>query len=359
MSQPAQSSVLTEILQTLENPLVRDLAWVIGQPHLDELITDNHDVLNQLRRFEDSLHIIRLSSERSLKMALPTLRALEKNPECLSSSLKRSAHQHKRVRLGVYFEHLVYFWFEAILNASPLIRERQVFTLIGREKVTLGALDLVGGLRRDQLNTLCIHPQDTRSNGIIHLEMASKFYLKVPKDKAHPPITKCLPQQLFRYLGPNERDSFGRKLHRLYTHQLPLSQKQETIDLLKKEKIQITDRTRWMKGRLFDHILASNSDLKYQNIWLKKQEISSLYECYASSTKMIRAVLCEKPNWLAPPHLNRISSADLIDANSLLKRCELSRGEKGSTLWYIASSTLDHFAWVMIVPDDWGEREIS
>jgi hypothetical protein len=359
MSQPTQSSVFTEVLHSLEHPLVRDLAWVIGQPHLDELIIDNSDVLYKLRLFETSLNIIRLSSERSLEMALPMLRELEKNPERLSLSLKRSADQHKRVRLGVYFEHLVYFWFEAILNASPLLREQQVFSFVGREKVTLGALDLVGRLREEQLNTLCVHPRTTRSNGMVHLEMASKFYLKVSKEKAHHSISECLPQELFRYLGPNERDSFGSKLHRLYTHQLPLSQKQETIDLLEKKEIRVTDRIRWMKGRLFDHILEANTALEYQSIWLRRQEIPLLYDCYASSNQLIRAILCEKPKWLAPPHLNRMKSAELIDANSLLKRCELSRGEKGSTLWYIASSTLDHFVWVMIVPDDWGEREIS
>lgn len=103
--------------------------------------------------------------------------------------------------------HLYESALEGLIEASPsltlLASHEQVFDATGR---TLGELDF---LLYDQVRELHIH-----------LELAVKFYLAVESDDG------------WQLPGPDPRDNWLRKLNRLRTHQLKLSQLTETQALL-------------------------------------------------------------------------------------------------------------------------------
>jgi hypothetical protein len=86
--------------------------------------------------------------------------------------------------------------------------------------------------------------RDLRSGQLVHLELATKFYLAVQTESG-----LALP-------GPDARDNYFKKLHRLRTHQLllPTSHQQHLPTAYRHEPI-ITQQL--IFGCLFDHI-ASN-----------------------------------------------------------------------------------------------------
>ena len=129
-------------------------------------------------------------------------------------------------RLGAYFEAL----------ATTLLEQSPDYTILARNRVihgdgrTLGELDLL--LR------------DHRSDRILHLELALKFYLKLEPDETNPQ-----PDQL--WIGPGQRDFLAIKNDRMLRHQLRLP------ELARQHNAWPTDLPRpdrseaWVTGRLF------------------------------------------------------------------------------------------------------------
>ena len=352
-------SDLDQVLLMLKDPLVRDLAWVIGQPHLIQLFARDDLDVECLVNVGKALDLIDLSSKKALEFALPYLLDLDQEPERLRQSLERSAQQHKRVRLGVYYEHLVYFWLAEILKVSPLVREKQIFGINANGvKITLGALDLVAGFTGELYEKLCDQVTPLASRLTVHMELASKFYLKVSTDQAHSPKGQLLTPRFYRFLGPNERDSLGGKTHRLYTHQLALSQRSETIEILATEGIKVDARCLWLKGRLFDHFSDMKQQHAQQSLWLRQSEIQQFFIYFEPDTQLLKVLLCEKPHWLAPPHNDRLRIAEKSTSEQLLESSQQAKGERGSTLWYVSTLDLSRRVWLMIVPNDWGRREV-
>ncbi len=372
----ASTEDLQGVLQELTHPQVRDLAWVIGSPKLLDQLPLESLPASWAKDFESALCIVELSPREALKEAIPHLRSLELNPVPLLNSLERSAQVFTRVRLGVYYEHLVYYWLNHIIQVDELLRELQVYSDPAKNdskgRRTLGALDMIARLSKAQLNTLCRpHLTQSESSSSLHLELASKFYLQVPSDESHEPLDG-MPQPLFTWIGPNERDSFGGKLHRLYTHQLSLSKTPEAISALRSRGYHINLRSLWLKGRLFFHLsalsspdslepLKNNSGRGLPALWCRQGELDQLFNLYqkltSASVSEVRASLRPKPQWLAPPTLAELRATP-THTQALLKEGAMnSRGERGSTLWYVASADLSFRGWLMIVPDDWGRRE--
>lgn len=95
------------------------------------------------------------------------------------------------------------------------IKKHQRFKLlagniqISREKITLGELDF---LLKDKVQ-----------NKVFHIEMVYKFYVYDPD----------FPNEMQRWIGPNRKDTFLRKLEKLKQKQFPLLFKPETATLLK------------------------------------------------------------------------------------------------------------------------------
>ncbi len=166
-------------MKTLQDPAVRDLAWVIGAPTL--LDAEYAEYAGQV--VNDTW------CAAQLKSCMPWLTALDTAPQTLHAHI--AAHTSRR--LGHYFESLIVFWFAHREDAQVIVRNLQVREA-GR---TLGEYDL---LWRDD------------AGNAHHWEMAVKYYLQV----------EPLPEQR-AFIGPGARDRLDLKLDRVFGHQLELS----------------------------------------------------------------------------------------------------------------------------------------
>ena len=121
---------------------------------------------------------------------------------------------------------------ESLLNAvtaiqsdafKPLARNLQIFE--GRQ--TIGELDLVTS-----------HPQ-----GTLHVELAVKLYLGLPEYQ----------EELDGWVGPNPRDTLGKKYRHLRDKQLPLSATEPAKRALSLSDDQKISTQAWVKGYLFHY----------------------------------------------------------------------------------------------------------
>lgn len=132
-----------------------------------------------------------------------------------------------RQKLGHLYEDTLALLLEASPRFDLLARNLQLHT---GDQITLGELDfLLRDLETDQL---------------IHLELATKFYLAVDA-----PTGLALP-------GPDARDNYFRKLQRLRSHQLLITQKHHRA-LPPIYQDQTIVARQLIYGCLFDHIHAS------------------------------------------------------------------------------------------------------
>ena len=357
---------LDQLLDELKHPQVRDLAWAIGSPHLvdqaDQVLRHQAPSLTSLGEDDSplrstssvewtSLHITpTLTPQAELVRCTPALLALDHDPGHLLDSLAAQRANYPRVRLGVYFEHLITYWLSALVGADPLYRELQIYEPQARGVKTLGALDLVGKFDQDQATWT-------------HIEVATKFYLE--REDAPRLLTSndTLDQSdmtswvahpwMDQVVGPNERDSLGHKLRRLLRHQLPMSDHPRARDLLRETGVdQVNQRLLWLKGRLFKWAGDASGHLM-TGLWVRAGQLQLISRHLGSRVK---ALCCAKPSWLAPPLRTELDSAPVLTMPALEAQARSTKGERGATLWYLASLDLAEHRWVMIVPDDWCDR---
>lgn len=183
-------------------PDVRNLAWVLASPALLSFLPEFNQPLTV---FDNTFWQQQYAAYR------PRLQALDADSEPLLTFLA----QHKNHRLGYYFEYLLLFWLlDRDYHPFELIQHRAT---LFQGKITIGELDFL--IRNHQ------------TGKIEHWEVAIKFYL------GHPPLDDA-----WRWLGPNDRDSLGRKLKHLAEQQFRFTSWQDD---------QIEQRGLVMKGRLF------------------------------------------------------------------------------------------------------------
>lgn len=173
---------LESLLDTLRDPAVRDLAWLL-------LSAD-------LLRAQPPVGVLAnpFDTPQALEKALEWLRALDTAPESLHSDLAAP----RITRLGRYAERLL-GWF---LANGPGARLVAAGVPLRREGVTLGECDFL----------VCTHVGER-----LHWELAVKCYLHAGDGRA----------QLADYVGPNLKDRFDLKLAHVLNHQLPLSAREE------------------------------------------------------------------------------------------------------------------------------------
>ena len=165
-------------MDSLRDPVVRDLAWVIGSPGLlDETWTAYAG-----RVVDDAW------CRKQLNTSAPWLTELDNEPRNLHDFIA----QRPTRRLGQYFESLIAFWLAHIPNTQIIATNLQV----QNAQRTLGEYDF---LFRDADGNIC------------HWETAVKFYLQ-----AEP----LLEQRAF--IGLAVRDRLDIKLDRVFQHQLEL-----------------------------------------------------------------------------------------------------------------------------------------
>jgi len=200
---------LTDLLEELSHPQVRDLAWTLLSPPLLR-----HAPAAQRHPLSASRW-----TERPDELA-DWLRLLNRQPAVLEAWLAQRSIR----RLGLYYERLWQF----ALSQAPDIELLVANLPIRQNGQTLGELDL---LLRD-------------SEGIHHLELAVKFYLGLgDQTAAHE-----------RWLGPGSHDRLDIKLQRLCKHQLKLPSTPAAKTLLSELTCCEIQSALWLGGYLFQPV---------------------------------------------------------------------------------------------------------
>ena len=187
----------------VRHPAVRDLCWVMSSP---SLLAPAPSVVS-----DDYCQSVIAGNEG-------WLRQLDIHPE----SLLRWLAQNRFSRLGYYFEHLVEFWLQQRIAPDRIESHLRVF----REKRVLGEYDFI------------FQPSD--SDTVYHWETVVKFYLRYQDEDG-----------VCHWYGPNANDTLDKKLSRLMSHQLKLSELPEARALLHSKGYSNIRSRAFFKGYLF------------------------------------------------------------------------------------------------------------
>lgn len=227
-----------------QHQAVRDLAWVIASP---SLLSGTYNCVE----WWDDAH-----NQAEYEACLPTLKHLDQSPKPLLEHLK----QVKSYRLGHYFESLVAYWLHITPNYKLLWQQVQIF----QNKQTLGELDFI--------------IRDTRTQKVLHLEVAVKFYLGLHDI-----------QHMWGWYGTNLNDRLDIKFQLLRDKQTQLAKQFPelmpcTIDV----------SACWIKGRLFYPV----SHTAKANFATQNHLSSTWYDAAGAPSQ--NAVALNKPQWLSP-----------------------------------------------------------
>ena len=197
---------LLNLPRQLRHPAVRDLAWVILAPPM--LIQTPWPQRHPLAGSDW------VQAPEQLER---WLRELDQHSEPLQHWLELATTR----RLGRYYERL---WQFAVQHAPgvELVAANLPIRLGGH---TLGELDL---LLRDR-------------EGVHHLELAIKLYLSPQDGDGTDPA---------QWLGPGSNDRLDRKLKHFSQHQLPMSGRPESREILASLDIQTFSAHLWLGGYL-------------------------------------------------------------------------------------------------------------
>ena len=198
---------LAHLPRHLRQPQVRDLAWVILAPPMLAVTPwpQRHPLTGsgwvaQPQQLEYWLH------------------GLDRDHSPLLAWLAKGAATR---RLGLYYERLWQF----ALSQAPDIDLIAANLPIRREGHTLGELDI---LLRD-------------GDGVHHLELAIKLYLGPQAGDG---------RDAAQWLGPGSHDRLDRKLAHLSQHQLPISAREESRQVLAALDIDTFSAQLWLGGYL-------------------------------------------------------------------------------------------------------------
>ncbi|WP_408513856.1 DUF1853 family protein [Paraburkholderia sediminicola] len=188
------AAILGKLLDTLREPAVRDLAWLLlsadllrAQPPVGALASP-------------------FDTQQEAEATINWLRALDADP----ADLQRDLAATRITRLGRYAERLL-GWF---LQHGPAARLVAAGVPLRRSGVTLGECDFL---------------VQTQRGARLHWELAVKCYLHAGESRAQL-ATQSTTQSAARladYVGPNLKDRFDLKLAHVLNHQLPLSAREE------------------------------------------------------------------------------------------------------------------------------------
>ncbi|AXL51239.1 hypothetical protein DSC91_003806 [Paraburkholderia caffeinilytica] len=186
----AHAAALGNLLDTLREPVVRDLAWLLlsadllrAQPPVGALASP-------------------FGTQQELDATVDWLRALDADP----ADLRRDLAAIRITRLGRYAERLL-GWF---LQHGPAARLVAAGVPLRHAGVTLGECDFL---------------VQTRQGAHLHWELAVKCYLHAGESRAQSAAQSAA--SLADYVGPNLKDRFDLKLAHVLNHQLPLSARDE------------------------------------------------------------------------------------------------------------------------------------
>lgn len=264
---------LTQLpIDTFQHRCVRDLVWVIASP---PLVSGSY---HQTQWWGHAACLLELEN------CLPTLKALDKNPQPLILHLESI----KSKRLGLRFEALVSFWLMFISpNFKLLAQNIQLHETHGGETKTrtLGEMDFI--------------IEEKSSGKVIHLEVAVKFYLGIQ------PFSDA-----YCWFGTNLNDQLGKKLDHLKQHQTQLSDKYPA-----QVPYTIDEKHCLIKGRLFypmhhDKSAEGTASNHLRGRWLY----------YGDKSPYEALVPIMKNDWLSELSTDDLKTRDIQDSFSEDKR---------------------------------------
>lgn len=296
--------------QDLHDPHVRSLAWMLTSPSM--LAKDSsvwhHQIANLILPEKSKLHA--------------WLQALDQQPTELHEAL--ALHKHRR--LGHYAENLLAFYLKhaGLLYLHGLQVHEDDFS-------TIGEFDFL------------LHEAD----GLLHWEIATKFYLFEPGDE----LTHQA--DLADYLGPNLADTLAAKMAKIFRQQLSLSHHAAAQKLLPK---QVVAAKALIKGWLFyrDQRLSQISiegisPDHCRGFWWTLEDIDRL--------KFSHFLILERLQWLAPAQ-TRLDSVmvqqQLRDA--LFRHFQRDNAPVILALMHKNGDVMQEYCRGMVVPNDWLRR---
>ena len=257
----------------LQNPCVRDLAWVISNPpiiqstHGKQSWSSTDDWTGYSHAFQQQL--IKLDNDPSELI-----------------ELLESQHDH---RLGHRFETLLTYWFKHNGRHQILAQNLQV----NDGQRTLGEFDFI--------------VKDLLTGKVQHWEVACKFYLGINNTKTTE-----------NWVGPMLKDRLSIKYDAMQNRQSLLSEQPPAHQVLKEKGINIDQRICLMKGRLFHpfqqktiypSLIASHHQ---QATWLRPNQFLDTYK-----ETTFRWLALNKNQWMASQvyssQLNYLNTQDMLD----------------------------------------------
>jgi hypothetical protein len=314
-----KTTLSPELLRLKSRPL-RDLAWCL-------LYSTLFTPISQLPAewFNDDF-----IDDTDTKYLLLWLQKIDKDP----STLNKHLAEQRSIRLGIYFEQLMSFYFEHFE-----VNDERRFCLVAKNhqvnenKRTLGEFDFI------------IFDQKTKN--IKHVEVAVKFYLghQDYNKSSRKPIKNNRPlHNWHNWVGPNFRDTLAIKMRHLQEHQLLLGQsiagQQSLVDLMidkgyKNIRIKNISCRLHISGRFFTPFLSNikpptySSQSNLTDFWLyrtefikciKKEEWNNALN-KTEKSKNFQYCLLPKQYWLSELTLKDIELGELqlLSGESIIK----------------------------------------
>lgn len=304
--QTFQSRFHQEFFQ-LRDKHVRALAWLLLSP---DVLDERASIWNR------QITHLSLPERSNLKRWLFDLDA---HPTVLHESL----HLHDALRLGHYAENLLAFYFqhEGLLFGKGV----QVFD---RASHTIGEFDyLLFG-----------------SNGLIHLELATKFYLFHRSGHARHQ------DSLFDYLGPNLNDNLGSKIQKILQKQLSLSQHEAAQRLIPQGIVVAKALIKgWLFYRSTEREVRSVDGIASDHcmgFWWTESEFQKLAVPYG--------MVLERLDWLAPAQAEQDQVMDRdLTMDTLHRHFQIEKRPVMIAIMKRNGDLMQEFCRGFVVPDLW------
>mgnify|MGYP003639546476 CR=1 FL=1 len=217
----------------------------------------------------------------------------------------------QNIRLGHQIEHL----FFQLLEFSKIYKVVLFNQPIKRDKITIGEID-------------CI-VQHIKNQSIIHIELTYKFYI----------IDNSITEIIHQLIGPNQKDSFYKKLQKIKIKQFKLIHTKEVYNILKYNNIDTINITSKVcfKAQLFtpyhnkNIIISPFNEKCIAGYWLRLKDFNT------TEFKNKEYYLPSKQEWILKPHDNLAwkSFSDII-----LVICERLNNQNSPMVWMKTSTTI-------------------